>query len=229
MISLEYDDRLDLIDHYRNYPKLKVWVGCNYSTMQKRLLLIGESHYLDKGITHHHDVVAWYTGGSECEKDGLGWINTRAIIQNGIDDHWASKGKSIYRNIERALFETLLFKERPRTAFTEVAFMNYFQRPAEKSGESIKVFPMDAEVSARVLEGVVNIIAPDAVIFTSSLAWRHAKLSGISDFLRRESIAVARAPHPGMPWWNRVSKKYGNKTGKNHFVEFVNRQMLDLN
>jgi hypothetical protein len=24
-----------------------------------------------------------------------------------------------------------------------------------------------------------------------------------------------------MPWWNRVSKKYDNKTGKYYFIDFI--------
>lgn len=223
--SFEYEDKLDLIDHYRNYPEMKVWVGCNYSNNSKKLLLIGESHYLKETSDYHHNPESWYAGVSVSDKLDWGWIKTRSIISNGIDTKWKGGSKAIYRNIERALFESLMFKEKPLTVFTEVAFMNYFQRPAERTGKSINVSQIDAKVSYGVFHSVVNIISPNIVIFTSSLAWEHAKKHGVVEFLKEKDVSFIRAPHPGMPWWNKASKAYKNHTGKEHFIEFVNNEM----
>ena len=113
------------------------------------------------------------------DKKDWGWINTRNIISNGINTKWKSKSKTIYRNIEQALFETDIYKNEQLTAFSDIAFINYFQRPAQKTGKSIKVSKLDSEVSKKVVSQVINTISPDIVIFTSSLAWRHAKRSNL--------------------------------------------------
>jgi hypothetical protein len=223
--SFAYDDQLDLIDHYKIYPEMKVWIGCNYPSNANKLLLIGESHYLKKESDFHHDPATWYAGISVTGKSDYGWLKTRSIIFNGINTKWRTKSKSIYRNIEKALFESTMFDEKPLTAFTEVAFMNYFQRPAEKTGQSIKVSALDAKLGFDVFKNVVEAISPSMVLFTSSLALHHAKKSGIEVFLKRNNISFDRAPHPGMPWWNRRSKAYNNKTGKEHFITFVNNEV----
>ncbi|NVJ90276.1 MAG: hypothetical protein HWE34_01385, partial [Methylocystaceae bacterium] len=51
-------------------------------------------------------------------------------------------------------------------AFRSVAFMNAFQRPARYK-KSIKVEKIDLEVSRHVVQSVVDILRPDAIIFTS--------------------------------------------------------------
>lgn len=226
--SHEYDDKLDLINHYKLYPEMKVWVGCNYSKNPTKLLLIGESHYLNKESEYHLDPKIWYAGVEVSEKIDCKNIKTRNIIYNGIKTKWQLKSKTIFRNIEKALFESLFFENKPLTAFTEVAFMNYFQRPAEKTGQSINVSAIDAEVSSFVFQSVVNAVEANIIIFTSSLAWQHAKNYGIRDFLNKKNIKVGRAPHPGMPWWSRSSKAYGNQTGKEHFIQLMNRHSGDF-
>lgn len=222
--SILYDSKLDLIAHYKIYPEMKVWVGCNYPVADKKLLIIGESHYLEINSRYHLDPQVWYAGVLSFGKEDWGWIKTRNIISNGISNNWKEKSKNIYRNIEKALFESQIFQEKPVSAFTEICFMNYFQRPAEITGKSINVSSIDSKISSIVLQGVVDAIEPNIIIFTSSLAWRHAQQSGIIAYLKTKNIAVSRSPHPGMPWWNKVSKKYGNLTGKHHFIKFINKQ-----
>jgi hypothetical protein len=220
--SLEYDDRLRAIGHYKNYPEMMVWVGRNYSRRRAKLFMVGESHYLESSSQYHHDAERWYAGVPVSDKPDWAWIKTRNIIRNGIRTKWRRKSKTIYRNIENALFASDYCTERPFTAFTEVAFMNYFQRPAQQSGKSIAVCGLDAKMAFSVFQEVVDTIAPTIVIFTSSLAWHHAKRHGAEDFLEQRKISYARTPHPGMPWWNKKSRAYQNSTGKNHFIRSVN-------
>jgi hypothetical protein len=221
--SFEYDDRLHAISHYQNYPEMMVWVGRNYSQRRAKLLLVGESHYLESTSQYHHDAERWYAGVPVSDKPDRAWIKTRNIIRNGIRTQWRSKSKTIYRNIENALFASDYCAEQPFTAFTEVAFMNYFQRPAQQSGKSIVACGLDAAMAFSVFEEVVDTIAPNIVIFTSSLAWRHAnKGKKAEKFLGQRTISYARTPHPGMPWWNKVSRAYQNSTGKKYFIRSVN-------
>jgi len=220
--SFEFDNKFDAIEHYQIYPEMKPWVGSEYTHSKVKILVIGESHYLDAGSIYHHDTQGWYEGVKVSDKKDWGWIKTRNIISNGINTKWKDKSKAIYRNIEKALFETELYKEKQLTVFSDIAFLNYFQRPAQQTGKSIKVSKLDSDISNKVVSQVVTTISPDIVIFTSSLAWRHAKRSGFVKVLDDSLIKCTRAPHPGMPWWNRVSKMYGNRTGKQHFINFVN-------
>ncbi|PSW23424.1 hypothetical protein C9I94_14950 [Photobacterium swingsii] len=220
--SNEFDEALDTIGHYQNYPDMKPWVGCEYAASRVKILIIGESHYLDVGSTYHHNPEEWYAGVTLSDKEDKGWVKTRNIISNGIKSKWKSKSKTIYRNIEKVLFESEADFCSSSTAFSRIAFLNYFQRPAEQTGKSIKVSQLDADVSKDVVGQVAKAIAPEIIIFTSSLAYRHAKRSGLLKAFDEQGIKYTRTPHPGMPWWNRVSKVYGNRTGKQHFVDFVN-------
>ncbi|WP_028304595.1 hypothetical protein [Oceanospirillum maris] len=220
--SNEFDEALDSVVHYQKYPEMKPWIGCDYATSTIKILVIGESHYLDVGSTYHHDPQEWYGGVIVSDKKDSGWIKTRNIISNGIESKWKSKSKTIYRNIEKALLESSANLSEQKSAFNTIAFLNYFQRPAEQTGKSIKVSKLDSEVSKSVVGQVVKVISPEIIIFTSSLAWDHAKRSNLIKEFDKQSIKYTRTPHPGMPWWNRVSKAYGNRTGKQHFVHFVN-------
>lgn len=226
--SNAFDEQFTKIKHYQNYPEMLPWIGHKYSNTRVKTLLVGESHYLSKSSEYHHDPIAWYEGLIISDKDDCGWIKTRNIISNGIETKWKSASKTIYRNIEKALFESDMFGNIPDTAFSDVAFMNFYQRPAEITGKSIKVTKHDVVTSNDVFQGVVNIILPDIVIFTSSLAFKSAKKGGSLKYLEDNKIIYTRTPHPGMPWWNRVAKKYGNKSGKTHFVDFVNKQVRDI-
>lgn len=219
-----YDKQVDSISHYKKYPNLKPLIGSNYTNAKIKLLVVGESHYLDVESTYHHDPEDWYEGIDISDKKDIGWMKTRSIIINGIKSNWKSRSKAIYRNIEKALFESELFEKKPDSVFSEISFMNFFQRPAEITGKSIKVSEEDLIVSKSVFIDVVNIIKPDVVVFTSSLAYKTAKKGGALDLLRDSNIAFTRTPHPGMPWWNRVSKAYNNKTGRLHFIDFINEQ-----
>lgn len=103
--------------------------------------------------------------------------------------------------------------------------MNFFQRSAEKNGKSIKAKDLDLAVSKQVFSEVVNIIKPNAVVFTSVLAYKNAKKIGALGDLTSNNIPFSKCPHPATSWWNREAKAYGNKTGKNHFVSFMNTQV----
>lgn len=222
--STKYDDQLTKIEHYQKYPELLPWIGSNFDYFEKKLLLVGESHYLDTDSTYHHDSVAWYQGINISDKSDRKWMITRNIINNGIINNWKERSKAIYRNTEKALFESTLFTDKSSTAYASVAFMNFFQRPAQKTGKSIVVSEQDKIQSNYIFQQVVKEISPDIIIFTSSLAFNFAQKGGSVKVLKELNIPCTRTPHPGMPWWNRVSKKYGNKTGKEHFIGYLDSQ-----
>jgi len=225
-LSTDYDGKLNNISHYINYPEMRPWIGVNYKHEKVKILTVGESHYLSKDSKYHLKAEDWCSGISESQKDKhIGGINTREVINRGTATKWKKKSYVIFKNTEDALFLSQLFSNKPASAYYNIAFMNYFQRPAQVTGKSILLEKMDEEVAKEVFLKVVDCIKPTAIIFTSSLAYKSAKRVGTLDSLKSKEIPFTRSPHPATSWWNRISKKYGNKTGKNHFTSFVNEQV----
>ncbi|WP_448549590.1 hypothetical protein [Thalassotalea fusca] len=217
---------LSSIEHYQKYPNLIPWVGDNYSSATHRLLILGESHYLNKDSTYHHDAETWYRGIDVIAFKDLHWMNTENIIRHGLKNNWYEKSKLIYKNLSKALIESNLDEFNVEQPFHNICYLNYFQRPAETAGKSIKVKDLDSQMSCKVVNDVIGIVKPNIVVFSSALAWHHAEKLGLINALKAQGIEYARVPHAGMPWWNRVSKKYGNKTGKHYFIDFLKKVTL---
>lgn len=211
--TVEFDASLATIDHYTKYPTLMPWIGSSYSKEMPRILVIGESHYLDKGVDYHHDEIAWYAGITIPATDAR-WVNTREIISNGIGSTWRERSKLIYKNIDSALASCV---GAAAPTFSQIAFMNYFQRPAQSTGESLVVGPLDRSISAATLTAVASVITPDLIIFCSGLAWRTAKLDGTLDVLSSRTL-VRRAVHPSSRWWHVKMKKYDGRSGREMFL-----------
>jgi hypothetical protein len=215
------------IKHYQKYPNLIPWVGEGYNTSQNKLLILGESHYLSKESKYHHDPVLWYEGVDVSQRDDLNWMKTANIIKNGLNNGWKEKSKLIYKNLSKALIESEIKEFRVEQPFNKICFFNYFQRPAEITGKSIKISESDSQESCAVVGDVISIVKPDIVIFSSSLAWKNANKTGLIILLEKKGIKCASVPHAGMPWWNRVAKKYGNKTGKQYFIDFIKKVAIN--
>lgn len=221
-LALEYNHLLKAISHYQVYEKMLPWVGKGYPLQKHKVLLVAESHYVGPKFDFHLDPEKWYSGVDTLQSKGY-W--TRDIIIEGVEKNWRKKSATIYRNLDNALCSCKLLSPTPPNAFTEVAFMNYFQRPAEVSGKSIKVCDQDAKVANEVFQAVTKALNPDVVIFCSSLAYRYARESGAIAFLRGLNIHYVHTPHPGMPWWNRKAKKYGGKNGKQLLFDFIDKYL----
>jgi len=218
LIDNGFDPELLAIGHFARYPTLMPWVGAGYRQAPIRIMVLGESHYLEPTNTLHHDPQSWYAGLDLAGMHDLPWMNTRGIIANGIDNRWKQASKTIYRNIANALDAGDFNFARCANAFLGIAFMNYFQRPAERSGHSIKVRALDIERSAEVLEKVVQVLQPDLLIVCSSLAWRAARSRGLIDALRKAGVLVKASTHPSSSWWNRPSRRLHGATGKRAFM-----------
>lgn len=218
MIDPFFDVEFSCIHHFSLYPKLMPWVGPGYRSAPAKILILGESHYLEPTSTYHHNPQDWYAGVDLTRVPDQGWTNTRGIIRNGINNHWKSASKTIYRNIASALEARGFVSENP---FMSIAFMNYFQRPAEQTGESIRVSPLDLASSATIVGAVVKVVRPDLVVFCSSLAWKAAKKTTLLDDMRGQGLLVRASSHPSSPWWNRPSKRLKGRSGKEAFVAAV--------
>ena len=159
---------LKQISHYYAYPAMLPFVGEEYiSEQHKKVLVIGESHYLPDESTVHHDAEAWYAGSQESLNDTeVAWTNTREVIM------WHHKNKKSFVGKINQEIETVGFGE-SKPGIQHIAFMNAFQRPSLK-GKTIEnvVTEKDFSLSADVIRSVVDILKPDTVIFVSKGVWQ---------------------------------------------------------
>jgi len=200
--TTKYDDQFNLVPFYNKYPEYLPFVGKGFQDHSK-ILLLGESHYLPKESTCQQNPLIWCNSTSvRLSNNELAWINTRRVVNN---IHGESKPKpqkwkptrTIYRNVEAAMIASGMPKN--DNLFSHVAFMNAFQRPAEKTGDSIKVHKIYIEQSIAVINHVIDIIKPNHICFVSTKASKY--LSGLLN-IKSDSVS-----HPASPWWNRKSKK----------------------
>lgn len=212
---------MNVPDHYRRFPCMKPWIGCksNESSDHKRLLVIGESHYLPKSSTIHLNAVDWYSANERVLTDeARGWISTAPIITSSKQERFRIRSHGIYKSIAREVNAANGGCGDFVEAIEDVAFYNYFQRPATY-GASLQVEVLDREVAGMVLRWVLSEIKPDLIVFTSRKAgW------ACSEFLRDCQIPAQNTPHPTCPWWNKASKAYGGQTGRKLFLDFLIEQ-----
>ncbi len=202
--TTKYDNDFNKIPFYKKYPEYLPFIGKKFDENSK-ILLLGESHYLPKSSVVHKNPSNWYKGSNSLlsGEEPL-WINTRRVVNNihgknkPIPQKW-KRSRTIYRNIEKALIESGL--PVVDNLFCNLAFMNSFQRPAEVTGESIDVHPIDIEESAKVINRVIEIIKPEHICFVSSKASKslvkHLKVN----------FEIDTVSHPASVWWNRESRK----------------------
>lgn len=208
------------INHFKNYPSLRPWIGKSYSS--NRILVVGESHYLEPGCSCHLDSERWYSGESSTDltTENIKWMNTQRIITNGIKNRWKERSKLIYKNLESALKQTGLFHEiEPYSPFEYIAYLNFFQRPAQTDGDSIKPDRNDITYSRLILNEILLTINPRLVIFCTRLGAKEANLKNIK--LENPHIQLHVTAHPASAWWNRPSKKSGGVTSRQSFIEFL--------
>jgi hypothetical protein len=202
-----FDNKLDSIEIYQQYPLLKPFVGSDYGTIYPKILLIAESHYLPPESKVHIDIESWYAGSEEnLNPEEQNWMRTRGILNKPLHG-WKAPGHAIYRQLESALMKAGLPAN--DSVFRQIAFMNAFQRPA-KTGASIKNSKLDVEIAVTTVDQVIEAIQPDHVVFVSTKAKRT-----VGKRLKQKSKGVH---HPACPWWNR---KQDGISSKQRFIGLI--------
>ena len=201
----KYDKELAEVSFYKDQPGYMPFIGKNYD--EKRLFLIAESHHTQQE-KYNISVDEWYSGKVKLS------YSTRKVVTE-------LSGKSIFYNPVQALRE--LGIGNTQYPYNYVAFMNAFQRLAFHPTESIgmgqdkrylKDPKPDNDKAFEVITEVIKIIKPKLVIFLSVLAWE--QVGHRLDFEPKDY-----APHPSSKYWNTSYPKYGNKTGKQKFIDCV--------
>lgn len=175
----EYDNRFKKINIYKRYNLLIPFVGKNFSVADKKILFIGESHFLPKETYNRiekDEILSWYKVKQEdykFNKEEKDYINTRNIINRDvINSEYQNKSHSIYRNLGIEYAESFGFVNY-NEALPHIAFYNYFLRPAEAEGESIINSWSDDAYSFNHLIMIEKILKPHAIIFSSKKARQH--------------------------------------------------------
>ncbi len=232
-------NRLANYEHFRKYPRMTPWVGSKY-LLGSKLLIIGESHYLPLGVTYHHSVEDWYNGSEQYLIDdislkcidsrekvnGINYINTSGILKARSTDvpkekrkKFFAKGHTIYRNIFSSLNSVCTGSDNYLDSIDHVAYYNYFQRPAENTGDSIKVTTLDKEVAEATFKHILRSLEPDLIIVVSKKVGKVIK-PHIDEY--KHTVTS----HPASPWWNRKAKDGSN--AKSKFVDFLERNYVSV-
>ncbi|GAB7226341.1 hypothetical protein VrSk94_00200 [Vibrio rotiferianus] len=190
-------------EHFNKFPQMKPWVGEQYASGNtKRLLMLGESHYLPPESDKSE---RWYNlNESALTPEERLWTCPSEIIAENIADNFRYGAHSIFKNSCYVINEMSFHYDNLGKIMEHIAFINFFQRPAENTGDSINVSDQDVSVATEVLRDVIRALKPELIVFTSS------KASWFGESIARElNIPVEVSPHPGCAWWNREAKKYG--------------------
>ncbi|MDX5442296.1 MAG: hypothetical protein LPJ89_00760 [Hymenobacteraceae bacterium] len=232
LLNTDYDSEFqDRIFHFVNFPELLPFVGKNWDT-SKRILLIGESHYLKYNELHNITGIDYFDNWYKCnsanfEENFKKNIRTRTnviLVEQGNKE----KPLSIYRNLRNTLLELdLPGINNANGVFDKFSYYNYFQKPAydfgvNKPNRSIEATVEDKTFAFETLLNIVEIIKPATIIFVSKKSFNaFNQLASINKPLLLNETKVDFVPHAGRQWWNKVSKNYQNRTGKNKFKDLV--------
>ena len=210
MFVTTYDAKFLSIPFYKTHPYMMPFVGCNYESPEhKKLLLVGESHYLHQNSTIHRDIEGWYAGADGITDDECECCNTRHSSERGY-----GKFKAPIEAALRNFFPS---------GFDEIAAYNYFLRPANEGSSFRKICKKkDHEKAVLNLHNVLEILSPDLVAFFGVLAFDSVEKYYLNyfkeelwDYTERKGINYLPFNHPSRSSeWNgplRRGKMYGQK------------------
>lgn len=230
----KYNTDLLRISHYKQHPQMIPFVGKDWDKTRK-ILVIGESHYLDDNDDettkrgNRNIWENWYKISSKKLTDTqLSWTSTALLINEAIETNHFYPGWGIWKNIKDAIIESGFNPNAENTskALCYIAYMNFFQRPALKSGESITSDENDIKIANNTLSNVVDIIKANYIFFVSSKAWESFNKELFND------KEIGHSCHPTSKWWNMESKKYTKPkgrekiTGKESFKYFIKNNII---
>lgn len=234
-----YDSTLLSLPFYNSHPYMLPFVGGDYdSPKHKKLLLIGESHYMPSGSSVHHNVNTWYYGAPKLSDDERDWCNTRGTREG--------KSGRFGKEIDRCLNLVL---PSGGNGWHQVAFLNYFLRPADyQEGENEKGIEIlwqtsggkeiDCEFAIKNLIQVLEILKPDLFVLLSSNVKSCAEgedypkyfQGNLWNWTEKRNIEYCYTAHPSCSWWNRpMPAKYakaGGLTSRDFFCAWLKQNWL---
>lgn len=223
-----YDEALKAVNtHLQIHPSYMPHIGDGYDTAPIKIMIVAESHYLPNYLDDKITVEDWYDNPesvyARMKGDDKGWIDTKGVIK-----HYRKEQKNgalvLFANLEKAYAEACSGK----LLFDECIFLNYFQRPAERQGESIRISKRDSEVALQNLLTLIDVTKPNKIVFVSSKAHKDFQAACFDKGIAKDDLPyVGTVPHAGASvWWNKASKKFALKggkpvTGRQKFIRIV--------
>ena len=125
-------------DHLQRFPCMSPWVGNRYRDRHhRRLLVMGESHYLPEGSIIHHDPRTWYgSREEELSEEERDWVDTNGCLTTKERERAGKSYKAgrIFVGISKVVKEILtnnkVSLDEKEFPLDHVAYYNYFQRPS---------------------------------------------------------------------------------------------------
>ena len=218
------ENGFDEISFYQTHPYMKPYVGERYeSVSHKKLLIIGESHYLPDSSTVHLNIDEWYKGICNLTEEEKEWCNTEHSRLYGY-------GKQFQQTIERDLRECF------HSDFKDVASFNYFLRPSNKGRSFKRICNIkDRLESAKNFKKLIEVLKPDLIAFASlfvfdCVAWKNDfplvnNGENFEDFAKRKHIEYVKMNHPARGWWRRRVRGE-DKTSQQLFIDFLKEKWI---
>jgi hypothetical protein len=206
----KYDESLKALTHFQKFPIMLPFIGTEYDKRAKKLLIIAESHYLEKDT--QTDIMKWYElDETLISSDDRASVDTRGVVEYHYPNH-----KTLFRKIGESIISCGFNPKDKSNMFKYVAFYNFFQRPAEEYGKTINPNPKDIKKAEETFEHIVETINPTHILFVSKKSWNFAsKVRG----KYKDRIAFGYSMHPSSPWWNRKTSQ--NVNGKILLEKFI--------
>jgi hypothetical protein len=213
---------------YNYLPQMLPWVGDEYGKgNSKRILLVGESHYLpDIAEEEYRTAGGWYYQDTDAlDEESVSWTNTREATGLG-PMKWTNH--RLYRETNKIIGCLKDMDYKNENLFKYVSFYNYFLRPAYPKGKSIQKIceEIDFNVAYDTFCGIVKTIEPDFIYFLSKFAWDSLMLKNPN----YKGIKMDYSPHLACPWSNRKNYHLENHnellTGKEKFFWFLKNNKI---
>ena len=258
MTNDELYDELMEIDFFKEgiHPEYTPFIGEDFHKF--RILHIGESHYIPNYPEENRitldDFDGWWSGEqSESLNAEKGWFNTRQVVSDYMDGS-RTKAHGIFTNTLKSFCKVVT----PGEAFDSIsienskkynyfAYMNFYQQPSIYHGMNFtrplylagEYLNWDSETidemwykifdeSVRIVENVIEILEPQAVVITSNEIYEYYRDYGSANE-KNQRVAgklidddrMIWVDHPGSPWWNRA--KNDEQTSKMKFEDSLRK------
>jgi len=228
----KYNSKLLEIEHYKKHRQMLPFVGKHYGEC-KKLLIIGESHYLEgagKEEKNKKIIEEWYCKSIDDlkinDEEVYNFTNTAQVVElyhnvyKGVHRMWG--------NIRKAICDTDFRPDGNEHILSFIAFMNFFQRPSQKNGESIDHDEKDRSIANETLAEVIKVLDPNCLFFVSKETWKNGYDKNENIF-NQDCVGYSAHPTSRKHWWGKNCKNYINyeskeemaTNGKGSFISFI--------
>ena len=174
-------------EHLSRFPCMQPWIGRKYGCDERRLTVVGESHYLPPDVTcKNYCPSTWYSTRQE-DVPNINCAHSYMDTQKCVRQRHISRNPT-YKTIEEVV------------SFEEIAFFNYVFRPAEqnKKGYSqtscFDILDDDRAVSSEIMEWFIQEHQPTAIVIASATVMEYTCVR--YDLAAHPEIATCVTVHP---------------------------------